>query len=120
VKKVLVVDDSETVRNQVGRALTEAGFEVLGASDGLDGLEKSKDGRFNLVLLDINMPRMNGLELLEKLREQESTKNVPALVLTTEVQESMIDRAKRAGASGWIVKPVKMDLLVQAAAKVAR
>lgn len=120
MKRVLVVDDSETVRNQVGRALTQAGFEVTGASDGLDGLEKSKDGLFSLVLLDVNMPRMSGLDLLEKLREQESTKEVPALVLTTEVQESLVDRAKRAGAAGWIVKPVKMELLVAAAHKVAR
>jgi two-component system, chemotaxis family, chemotaxis protein CheY len=119
VKKVLIVDDSETVRTQVGRALVDAGFEVVGAGDGVEGLQRAQQSAFALVLLDINMPRMGGLELLEKLKQGAETKHVPVLVLTTEVQESMIDRAKKAGAAGWIVKPVKMDLLVAAVSKVA-
>lgn len=119
MRKVLIVDDSETVRNQVGRALVEAGFEVVEAGDGVEGLENAKQSEFALILLDINMPRMGGLELLDRLREQENTKDVPVLVLTTEVQESMIERAKKAGAAGWIVKPVQMNLLVAAVSKVA-
>ncbi len=120
MKKILVVDDSETVRTQVGRALEAAGFSVVQASDGMDGLNKSKEHEFALVLLDINMPRMGGLELLDQLRQQPETQAVPALVLTTEVQESMIERARKLGAAGWIVKPVKMELLVEAVSKVAR
>src|SRR5690606_2446714 len=119
VKKVLIVDDSETVRTQVGRALVDAGFEVVGAGDGVEGLQRAQQSSFALVLLDINMPRMGGLELLDKLKQGAETKHVPVLVLTTEVQESMIERAKKAGAAGWIVKPVKMDLLVAAVSKVA-
>lgn len=119
MKKILIVDDSETVRNQVGRALLDAGFEVVGAGDGMEGLQQAQRDQFSLVLLDINMPRMGGLELLDRLKQQDGTKHVPVLVLTTEVQESMIDRAKKAGAAGWIVKPVKMDLLVAAVSKVA-
>lgn len=119
MKKVLIVDDSETVRTQVGRALADAGFDVVEAGDGMEGLERAQEGEFALILLDINMPRMNGLELLDRLREQAGTKDVPVLVLTTEVQESMIARAKKAGAAGWIVKPVKMNLLVAAVSKVA-
>lgn len=119
MKKILIVDDSETVRNQVGRALTDAGFEVVGAGDGMEGLQQAQRDQFSLVLLDINMPRMGGLELLDRLKGQDETRHVPVLVLTTEVQESMIDRAKKAGAAGWIVKPVKMDLLVAAVTKVA-
>ena len=119
MKKVLIVDDSETVRTQVGRALMDAGFEVVGAGDGVEGLQQAQKGKFSLVLLDINMPRMGGLELLDRLKAEAGTKGVPVLVLTTEVQESMIDRAKKAGAAGWIVKPVKMDLLVAAVTKVA-
>lgn len=119
MKKVLIVDDSETVRTQVGRALLDAGFEVVEAGDGMEGLQRAQQGEFALVLLDINMPRMGGLELLDHLKQKEQTKNIPVLVLTTEVQETMIDRAKKAGAAGWIVKPVKMDLLVAAVTKVA-
>ena len=119
MKKVLIVDDSETVRTQVGRALMDAGFEVVGAGDGMEGLQQAQKSKFSLVLLDINMPRMGGLELLDRLKAEEQTKHVPVLVLTTEVQESMIDRAKKAGAAGWIVKPVKMALLVAAVTKVA-
>jgi two-component system chemotaxis response regulator CheY len=119
MKKILIVDDSETVRTQVGRALGVAGFEVVGASDGVEGLHCAQQSEFSLVLLDINMPRMGGLELLERLRQQAETKDVPVLVLTTEVQASMIQRAKSAGAAGWIVKPVKMDQLVAAVSRVA-
>jgi len=120
VRTILIVDDSETVRNQVGRALKEAGFGVVQASDGVEGLRESQEGEFALILLDVSMPRMGGMELLDRLRQEPKTKDVPVLVLTTEMQEAMIQRAKRAGAAGWIIKPVKMQLLVEAIKKVAR
>jgi len=120
VRTILIVDDSETVRNQVGRALKEAGFGVVQASDGVEGLRESQEGDFALILLDVSMPRMGGMELLDRLRQEPKTKDVPVLVLTTEMQEAMIQRAKRAGAAGWIIKPVKMQLLVEAIKKVAR
>jgi len=120
VRTILIVDDSETVRSQVGRALKEAGFAVVQASDGLEGLRESQEGDFALILLDVSMPRMGGMELLDRLRQEPRTRDVPVLVLTTEMQEAMIQRAKRAGAAGWIIKPVKMPLLVEAIKKVAR
>ena len=120
MKKILVVDDSETIRVQVGRALQGAGFEVIEASHGLEGLEKAANHDLSLVLLDINMPRMNGLDMLDRLRESEKGQPVPVLVLTTEAENSLIVRAKRSGAAGWILKPVKMDLLVNTVAKLAR
>ncbi len=119
MKKVLVVDDSETIRLQVGRALETAGFSVVQASDGVEGLERAEENELNLLLLDINMPRMGGLEMLEQLRQRPRMKNVPVLVLTTEAQQTLIARARQAGASGWIMKPVKMELLVDTVAKLA-
>lgn len=120
MRTILIVDDSETVRNQVGRALKEAGFGVVQASDGVEGLREAQEGDFALILLDVSMPRMGGMELLDRLRQEDKTRDVPVLVLTTEMQELMIQRAKRAGAAGWIIKPVKMQLLVEAIKKVAR
>jgi len=120
VRTILIVDDSETVRNHVARALKEAGFDVVQASDGVEGLREAQAGEFALILLDVSMPRMGGMELLDRLRQEEKTRDVPVLVLTTEMQELMIQRAKRAGAAGWIIKPVKMQLLVEAIKKVAR
>lgn len=120
MKRVLVVDDSETIRLEVGRALQQAGYVIVEASDGVEGLEKAAEGNLSLVLLDVNMPRMGGLEMLEEMRASPKTQNVPVLVLTTEVQESMIERAKRAKASGWIYKPPDMELLVKTVNKIAR
>lgn len=120
MRTILIVDDSETVRNQVGRALKEAGFGVVQASDGVEGLREAREGDFDLILLDVSMPRMGGMEVLDRLRQEDKTRDVPVLVLTTEMQELMIRRAKRAGAAGWIIKPVKMHLLVEAIKKVAR
>ena len=120
MKKVLVVDDSETIRLEVSRALVDAGFAVVQAGDGVEGLEKAKQGELALVLLDVNMPRMGGMEMLEALKKNPETKGTPVLMLTTEVQESMIDRAKKAGACGWIYKPPMMPLLVKTVQKVAK
>ena len=120
MKKVLVVDDSETVRLEVGRALEAAGYGIVEAGDGVEGLEKAAQEQLSMVLLDVNMPRMGGLEMLEELRAGQATRDVPVLVLTTEVQESMIARAKKAGASGWIYKPPNMELLVKTVNRLAR
>ena len=115
--KVLVIDDSLMVRQQVGRALKTAGFTVTEAVDGVDALEKltgAPDTR--LVVCDVNMPRMNGLEFLERIRADGQT--VPVVMLTTEGQPELIGRARTLGAKGWIVKPFKPDFLVAAAKKL--
>ena len=118
MKKVLIVDDSETVRSQVARALIASGFEAIGARDGIEGLDEVGNHQFDLILLDVLMPRMGGMEFLQRIKGQVKTSQIPVLVLTTEVHESLVEEAKKAGAAGWIIKPVKMDLLVQAVSKL--
>lgn len=118
-KKILIVDDSATVRQQVGMALTQAGFSVLEAVDGIDGkdqIEKNHD--ISLVVCDVNMPRMNGLEMVTQIKANGMFASLPILMLTTEGDPSLIARAKKAGAKGWIVKPFNADLLVNAAKKL--
>ena len=119
MKKVLIVDDSETIRQQVSTALERAGFAVVEAGNGIDGLECAGREELAMIILDVNMPRLGGLEMLERLKANPKTAAVPVLMLTTEVQQSMIDRAKKAGARGWIIKPVKLDMLVSAVNKLA-
>ncbi len=119
-RKVLVVDDSASVRQQVRLALDEAGFETIDAIDGIDGLNKlAEHPDLSLVICDVNMPNMDGLEMLEKARKQAATSDIPIVMLTTEGQPGMIERAKQAGAKGWIVKPFKPHLLVATAEKLA-
>jgi two-component system chemotaxis response regulator CheY len=117
VKKILVIDDSETIRQQVKQALAAAGYDIVEAVDGVDGLEKLRAmGDLDMALCDVNMPRMNGLDMIAEL--QRSGPKVPVLMLTTEGQPSLIKRAREAGAKGWIVKPFKPELLVSAVAKL--
>ncbi|MCA9631041.1 MAG: response regulator [Myxococcales bacterium] len=117
-KTILVVDDSASVRQQVRLALSQAGFDVLEAGDGQAGLDQitANDG-IAAVVCDVNMPRMNGIEMVEKVAGS-PRKGVPIVMLTTEGQPAMIQRAKAAGAKGWIVKPFKPDLLVAALNKL--
>ena len=116
---VLVVDDSAMVRMRVARTLTDGGFEVAVAEDGLDAWEKLTNGlRPRLIVCDINMPRMNGLELLETLREQEEFDDLAIVMLTTEGQPELIRRARGLGARGWLVKPLQPELLLTAAARL--
>jgi two-component system chemotaxis response regulator CheY len=114
---ILVIDDSDTLRQQVRQTLLGAGYEVVEASDGLDGLEKIRSStNLSLVLCDINMPRMNGLEMLLELQREGS--RLPIIMLTTEGQPTLIQRARDAGAKGWIVKPFKPELLIAAVVKL--
>jgi len=119
MKKVLVVDDSPSVRQQVGLALKQAGFEILEAVDGVDGVAKiDGDPNIGVVICDVNMPRMNGLELVETVHRKPQHASLPIVMLTTEGQPQLIQRAKKAGAKGWIVKPFKANLLVAAVKKL--
>jgi two-component system chemotaxis response regulator CheY len=113
MKKILVIDDSPTVRQQVGLALAQAGFQVIEAVDGYDAISKV-DATVAMLICDVNMPRMNGLEMLEKLRTDARWQKLPVVMLTTEGQPGLIERAKKAGAKGWIIKPFKAELLVAA------
>lgn len=120
-KKVLIVDDSPTVRQQVSLALKAAGFQVLEAGDGVEGTAKvTNDPSIGMVILDVNMPRMSGLEMLEKLKQDGQNTELQVIMLTSEGQRAMIERARNAGAKGWIVKPFKAELLVAAVQKLLK
>ncbi len=113
-KTILVVDDSGTVRQQVSMALKQAGFETAQASDGREGLSMVDSNRnISMVISDVNMPNMNGLEMVEKIKSKPENKSLPIIMLTTEGQPAMIKRAKEAGAVGWIVKPFNAGQLIQ-------
>ena len=117
MKKILVIDDSETIRQQVKQALGATGYEIIEAVDGIDGLEKLRAvADVGLALCDVNMPRMNGLEMIAEV--QRTGPKIPILMLTTEGQPSLIRRARESGAKGWIVKPFKPELLVAAVMKL--
>jgi two-component system chemotaxis response regulator CheY len=117
VRKILVIDDSDTVRQQVREALAVAGYEVVEAVDGVDGLEKVRETKdLALALCDVNMPRMTGLEMIAELHR--AGELIPTVMLTTEGQPSLIKRARDAGAKGWIVKPFKSELLLEAVNKL--
>jgi two-component system chemotaxis response regulator CheY len=118
-KKIIVIDDSQTIRDQVGTTLRQAGYQILEAVDGVDGadvIERAPDAA--LVICDVNMPKRNGLELLEALRKDDRFKALPVVMLTTEGQPHLIERARKSGAKGWLVKPFKADLLLAAVKKL--
>jgi two-component system chemotaxis response regulator CheY len=112
-KRILVVDDSATVRQQISRALEQADYAVVEASDGAEGLRKAEaTSDLSMVVCDVNMPVMDGLEMLAGLQENGVAARVPVLMLTSEVQPSLMARAKRLGAKAWVVKPVSSAAIV--------
>jgi two-component system chemotaxis response regulator CheY len=117
-KTILTVDDSSSVRQMVGFTLREAGYEVIEASDGKDALSKMTGKPINLVITDLNMPNMDGIELIKSIRKNPIHKFLPILMLTTESQESKKIEGKQAGATGWIVKPFKQEQLLAVIKKV--
>jgi two-component system chemotaxis response regulator CheY len=119
-KTVLIVDDSLTVRQQVSLTLTSAGYHILEACDGQEGADcVHAHAEIAMVLCDLNMPRMSGLEFLETIKGNAPAPPVPVVVLTTDGSPELIARAKRVGAKGWIVKPFQADLLLAAVRRIA-
>ncbi|HEY8262678.1 MAG TPA: response regulator [Methylosinus sp.] len=118
-KTILTVDDSRTMREMLLLALSDAGFSVVQAEDGLHGLEVLETETPDVIVTDINMPRMDGFGFIEGVRRHEKHRAVPILVLTTESDGEKKDRARRAGATGWIVKPFNPVKLVDAIRRVA-
>jgi len=117
-KTVLAVDDSASIRQMVAFTLKSAGYQVVEAVDGEDGLAKAKATSVNLVLTDQNMPKMDGLTLIKSLRSMPQYKSAPILVLTTEAGDSMKAAGKAAGATGWLVKPFDPPKLLEVVKKV--
>lgn len=115
---ILTVDDSASIRQMVSFTLRAAGYEVVEASDGLDGLEKAKSKAINLVLTDQNMPKMDGITFIKSLRELPQYKTTPILILTTESSDVMKSQGRAAGATGWLVKPFDPQKLLGVVKKV--
>ncbi|MBN2972180.1 response regulator [Roseomonas aeriglobus] len=115
---ILTVDDSASLRMAIRIALTGAGYAVTEAADGAEGLAKATESRYDLIVTDLNMPNMDGLEMIKALRQQPAQAGVPIIFLTTESDDSMKAQAKAAGATGWLVKPFQADQLIRVAQKV--
>lgn len=120
MKTIMTVDDSASLRQMVQFVLREGGYEVIEAVDGLDALAKVKGKELHLILSDINMPNMTGLELTRRLRAMPEYKFVPIVLLTTESAAEKKQEGKAAGATGWIVKPFTPDQLLAVVKKVMR
>ncbi len=115
---ILVVDDSLSMRHMVSLTLTEANYNVTVAEDGVQGLERAREGAFDLVITDVNMPNMDGLTLVKEIRNLASYRYTPLLVLTTESSDEKKAQGKAAGATGWIVKPFDPDKLLKLVSRV--
>ncbi len=119
-KLILTVDDSTSVRQMVAFTLRNEGYEIMEAVDGLDALEKLEEKPADMVLTDLNMPNMDGIELIRVLRAKPAFKFIPIVLLTTESQAEKKMEGRKAGATGWIVKPFNADQLVGVVKKVLR
>lgn len=116
---VFAVDDSRTMREMIKFTLVQAGFDCHLAEDGQHGLEVLEDLAPDVIITDINMPRLDGFGFIDAVRSQDDTKAIPILVLTTESSSELKSRAREAGATGWIVKPFDPDKLIRAIRMVA-
>ena len=119
-KTVLIVDDSASMRQLVGFALSSAGYDVVDAKHGKEALDKIDSAKVEIVITDLNMPEMDGIELIKQLRTTTANRYTPIVMLTTESQESKKQEGKQAGASGWIVKPFKPDQLIDVVKKFVK
>ncbi len=120
MRSILAVDDSPSMRKMVSFTLSSAGFKVVEAVDGVDALEKAQAQNIDLVLADQNMPRLDGIGLTRKLRENPNFKATPILILTTESSDLMKQAGRAAGATGWLVKPFDPNRLIEVIQKVLR
>jgi len=120
-KRVLIVEDSPAMRQLIRFALNKVqGLEVLEANDGVDGLSKLTGKRFDLLIVDINMPIMDGLKLIDMVRKNEEHKNVPILIITTESAEEDRQRAMALGVNEYLTKPVQSQQIVESAKKLLK
>jgi two-component system, chemotaxis family, chemotaxis protein CheY len=120
MRRILTVDDSASVRQMVGFTLRKAGYEVVEAVDGKDGLGKVGGGKFDLIVTDLNMPNMDGIQLIAAVRKLPGYAFIPILMLTTESQAEKKDAGRKAGATGWIVKPFDADQLIAVVQKLVK
>jgi two-component system, chemotaxis family, chemotaxis protein CheY len=119
-KTILIVDDSESIREVVIFTLENAGYNVVSAIDGMDALKHLNGQHLDMILTDLHMPNLDGIGLIKEVRRIDSYKYIPILYLTTESQQSIKNEARQAGATGWIVKPFMPDKLIAAIAKIVK
>jgi len=115
---ILIVDDSASIRQTVKIALGGQGHAVAEAVDGEDGLKKAQSGKYELVITDLNMPNMDGLSMIKRMRALPAYQGVPILFLTTESDSGIKAEAKSAGATGWVTKPFDSEQLCRIVVKV--
>ena len=111
-KRILTVDDSPSVRKMVEFSLKSKGYDMGSAGDGVEALELLEQEQFDAIVLDVNMPRMNGLEFLEKIKNHDVFAAIPVIMLTTEGQDEDRDKAMALGATAYIIKPFKPTQLL--------
>ena len=117
-KTVMVVDDSASLRQVVSIALKGAGYDVIEACDGKDGLSKLNGQRVHLIISDVNMPNMDGITFVKELKKLPATKFTPVIMLTTESQEGKKQEGQAAGAKAWVVKPFQPSQMLEAVSKL--
>ena len=117
-KKVLIVDDSASMRSVINMTLTGAGYDVIEASDGQNGLSHLDGQKLNLIITDINMPVMDGLTFVKEVKKHAAYKFTPIIVLTTETDQAKRDQARASGAKAWVVKPFQPQQMLDAVTKL--
>jgi two-component system, chemotaxis family, chemotaxis protein CheY len=117
-KKIMVVDDSNAVRQSLAFALKNAGYEVVEAANGVDALSLMKEHAIGLFISDVNMPEMDGITLLKKIKADSENRHAPVIMLTTESDTEMISLGREAGARAWMIKPFQPEQLVDAVKKL--
>jgi two-component system chemotaxis response regulator CheY len=117
-KKILLVDDSASVRTVAGIALRGAGYEVVEASNGQEGLTKLTGDKIHLIISDVNMPVMDGITFLKEVKRHPNYRFTPVIMLTTEAGEDKKQEGRAAGAKAWIVKPFQPQLMLDAVSKL--
>jgi two-component system chemotaxis response regulator CheY len=111
-KTIMTVDDSASVRQMVVFTLQQGGYEVIEAVDGRDALAKLRGAKCDMIITDLNMPNMDGIEMIREVRKDPAHRSAPIVMLTTESQEGRKQEGKSAGATGWIIKPFKPEQLL--------
>ncbi len=117
-KTIMTVDDSACIRQMVSFTLKQSGYDVIEAKDGNDALKKLDAHQIHMMITDINMPEIDGISLVRKVRENPSYRFIPIIVLTTDSQEEKKREGRAAGATGWIVKPFNPEQLIAVVKKV--
>ncbi|MEW6765125.1 MAG: response regulator [Pseudomonadota bacterium] len=117
-KTILIVDDSASLRQVVAIALKGAGYDVIEASDGRDGLSKLDGRKIHLIISDVNMPNMDGISMVKEIKNNPSYKFTPIIMLTTEAGDDMKQKGKEAGVRAWVVKPFKPEQMLDAVSKL--